>query len=649
MCGITGFLGPSDKALLRAMCESLVHRGPDDSGYYTSPEASLAMRRLAIIDVEKGQQPMTNENRDVWVILNGEIYNYQTLRKTLLDRGHLLRSHSDTETVAHLYEDYGLDFVHHLRGMFSIAVWDANLQRLVLVRDRIGEKPLYYAPMEDRLYFGSEIKAILCALRSRTVHAQAVCDFLSMGYVAGDRTFYREILKLPPGSMLVQNRNTREVEVKAYWKPKIQGVSDVAYAPAREALESKLEDAVGLCLKSDVEVGAFLSGGLDSSAVVSLMRKHSARVKTFSVGYGGAASGFNELKFARRVSEVLGTQHKELILGAESNLELLPKIIRHFDEPHGEPTSVLVYLLCEFVREEVKVALSGTGADEIFYGYPRHRGLSYLRQYQRVPATLRKALLEKALSKFPESTRGSRLGKRVNRFIQGSELSPEEAYLTWVRLILPSLHRDLVSSGTKDEAMDSAGDAFLRFHLIGAQTSRTLLDRVCALDVTGYLPEYQLTYMDRMSMAHGLEVRSPLCDYQVVEYVTSLPNYFRLKGGRSKHIFKDVAKQWIPKDIAERKKVGFDSPIGQWFKHELKAFLLEFLSPYHLNRSGLLNVDTVQRVIQDHLLGRKDYSLQLWSILALEIWYRMYIEDGVSGLENVGIRDIRGGEAVKHK
>jgi asparagine synthase (glutamine-hydrolysing) len=640
MCGITGYVGLDDEQLLRRMCRSLFHRGPDEDGHFIAPQVGLAMRRLAIIDLRGGRQPISNETGDVTVVFNGEIYNYQDLRAALEKRGHTLATHSDTETIVHLYEDHGLDFVDHLRGMFGIAIWDHKKRRLVLARDRIGEKPLYYAYDGRKLLFGSEIKAILQGIRSRTVDPQAVSEFLAAGYVSGERTFYREIRKLPPGHLLVWENGG--IQVRRYWRHDASRTIDISYAEAKEKLVHELKDAIRLCLKSDVEVGAFLSGGLDSSLIVALMRSMETKVQTFSVGYRGAAEGFNELSYARRVSEHLGTQHHELILDAKSSIELLPKIIWHYDEPHGEPTSVLVYLLCEFVAKRLKVALGGTGGDELFCGYPRQKGLRYLQYYQWLPGIVRRGVIERVFSKLPEDTRGSRLSKRINRFISGASLPPERAYLSWVSLFSSDLRASLLSDAVKTGSADPSGERFMLDHLVGDTLPKDTIARTTSLDLEGYLPEFQLAYMDRMSMAHSLEVRSPLVDYKLAEFATSLPSNYRLKGTRSKSILKDVARQWLPKAITDRKKVGFDSPVGQWFKDELRPFLATFLAPQEVARSGLLDPAAVQQVINDHLAGKRDSSLQLWTLVALETWHRMYIEDQVTDASSYAVTDLRG-------
>ncbi|HET7809124.1 MAG TPA: asparagine synthase (glutamine-hydrolyzing) [Steroidobacteraceae bacterium] len=640
MCGITGYAGFSDESLLRRMCGRLYHRGPDEDGHFVGPRVGLAMRRLAIIDLKGGKQPISNEAGDVTTVFNGEIYNYQELRADLQQRGHKLATSSDTETIVHLYEDHDLGFVDHLRGMFAIAIWDERKQRLVLARDRIGEKPLYYAWDGRRLLFGSEIKSILPGLKTRNVNPQAVCDFLAAGYVAGETTFYREVSRLPPGHMLIWQDG--RIEIKRYWRHDAARKLKLSYAEAEEQLEQQLEDAIRLCLKSDVEVGAFLSGGLDSSTIVALMRRRETKVQTFSVGYRGAATGFNELNYAKRVSEHLGTQHHELILDANSSLELLPKIIWHYDEPHGEPTSVLVYLLCEFVAKRLKVALGGTGGDELFCGYPRHAGVHYLQLYRKLPQFFRRNVVERLFSGIPEGTQGNRLAKRINRFISGAHLPPERAYLSWVNLFSDELRGQLVAQGMRESAADPAGTRFMLDHLVGDDLPPDLIARTTSLDLEGYLPEYQLAYMDRMSMAHSLEVRSPLCDYKLAEFATALPTRYRLKGSRSKHILKMLARKWLPKEIVERKKVGFDSPIGQWFKDDLRGFLGTFLAPQEVARSGMLDPGAVQHVIGEHLAGRKDWSLQLWSIVALEAWHRMYIEDSVEDASNYRVTDLRG-------
>ncbi|MCX6880608.1 MAG: asparagine synthase (glutamine-hydrolyzing) [Verrucomicrobia bacterium] len=641
MCGIAGFIGKGDRPLLERMCQSISHRGPDEDGVFIAPGIGLGMRRLSIIDLAGGHQPISNEDGTVVVVFNGEIYNYEELTASLKSHGHLFKTNSDTETIVHLYEDHGLKFVEHLRGMFAIALWDTRKRRLVLVRDRIGEKPLFYQYDEDdgSLLFGSEIKAILQRGDGRHVHAQALCQFMAAGYVPAPNTFYRGIQKVPPACMIVHENH--KVEIHRYWNREHGSRQTISFKDACSELSDLLVDSVRLCLKSDVEVGSFLSGGLDSSVITGIMRQLGAEVQTFSVGYQGAAVGFNELSYARRVADTLVTKHHELILQPDSTIELLPRILWHFDEPHGEPSSVLVFLLSAFTRKQVKVAMGGTGGDEIFYGYPKHAGLRMLEYYRLLPRFVRVGMLEHVIMKWPESTKGNRFAKRAKRFVTGASLPAEEAYLSWTSLLNRDLRDHLLSTEIRDHSADPSGEEFLRSFLT-APGRGSLLDRVTDMEVTGYLPEYQLTYIDRMSMAAGLEARSPLCDWRLVDYVTSLPDGYRLKGARSKHIFKAIATQWIPKEIAERKKVGFDSPIGQWIKDELRGFMSSFLSPEQIKKTGLFNPAAVQQLLAAHLAGQNDYSLQLWSLLSVEAWHRMFIEDNISEISGYSLQNIRG-------
>jgi asparagine synthase (glutamine-hydrolysing) len=644
MCGIAGYVGFDDERLLRKMCSHLQHRGPDAEGFYTDRGIGLAHRRLSIIDLVNGRQPMTNEDGTLQLVFNGEIYNYEKLTADLKAKGHVFRTASDTETILHAYEEYGLDCVQHMRGMFAFALWDSTKKKLVMARDRIGEKPLYYATIGNKLAFGSEIKAVLPCLPTRSVNPRAVCEFLASGYVPAPRTFFAEVQKLPPGCLLVHENG--KATVSRYWN-RDKSTSEMSFEDASEELVRLLRESATLCLKSDVEVGAFLSGGLDSSLIVALMREVNAKVQTFCVGYKGAAAGFNELEYSKFVSKTLGSNHHELILDAHSSMELLPRILWHYDEPHGEPTSVLVNLLCAFTRKHVTVSLGGTGGDELFFGYPRDKAVRWLNYYNLVPSVVRKQLIERTISRFPESTKGSRFGKRVKRFVQGASDSPSETYLNWVSLLNRNLRQDLISAEIGKQSDDASGEQFMRDFLM-AGDQRDLYSHATDLAVGGYLPEYQLCYMDRMSMAHGLEVRSPLCDYRLVEFATRLPAHYRLKGSESKHILKSVSGQWLPQQIIHRKKVGFDSPIGQWFKEELKDFLTQFLSKEQVSRSGLLNPDAVQRMISDHVSGVKDYSLQLWSIVALEAWYRMYIEEDVLATGDLTLENLRGASAQRH-
>lgn len=639
MCGIVGFSGHPNTELLKSMCRLLTHRGPDDEGYFEDSSMSLGMRRLAIIDLAGGHQPISNECENIWTVFNGEIYNHESLHRELTSCGHIFKTHSDTETIVHAYEEYGIEFLGKLRGMFAIALWDQEEKSLILARDRIGEKPLYYAESHGEIIFASESKSILRYLNSYSVDFSSVHSFLSYGFVPEDRTLFNEIKKLRPGWYLKRAKGV--TTLAPYWSLENIAPSSLTLEEAEEQLHETLLETVDLCLKSDVEVGAFLSGGLDSSLLTALIRRNGPNVKTFSVGYSGLAKGFNELSYAKQVSEHVGTEHHELILDADSSIDILPKLIWHYDEPHGEPSSALVHKLAEYTSQHVKVAIAGNGADELFLGYPRHKGPKYLRQYKKIPRIVRRGLVEPMIRVMPESTKGSRFAKRAKRFVNGIDESVIDSYINWTVLFSDDEVQDLMSESHRLVIDAKEFGSYFR-RILSADGDRDFERSTATLDMVGYLPEYQLCYMDRMSMANSLEVRAPFCDYRLIEVVHSFPSSYRLRGGESKYLLKKIAEDYLPKDIIYRKKVGFDSPIGQWFKTDLSALTARFLSSKQISQSGLLNPTAVQSLLAIHNSGKRDLSLHLWSIMALETWYRMYFEHPISELSSCTLADIRG-------
>ncbi len=618
MCGIAGSVGNSGVAQVRRMCEVMRYRGPDHSDVRQFGPAVLGMVRLAIIDVAGGSQPMSNESGDVWTVFNGEIYNYEDLRRALRERGHVFRTHSDTETIVHAYEEYGDSFPEYLRGMFAIAVWDVKRQRLLLARDRLGEKPLYYHLSSSGLMFASEIKSLLTTPIDRSVDRESAATFLALGYIPAPATAFMGIQKLCPGEVAIYERG--QLHLHRYWSLFPRQSIDVNYDEAVDQLDSELKEAIRYCLKSDVEVAAFLSGGVDSSLISALMQLGGTRVRTYSIGFDASASGFSELPYAQIVAAHLGTEHRSIVVTAQQAVDLVPKILDHYDEPNGEPTSMLVHLLCAEVVKDVKVAMGGTGGDELFHGYPRHGKLGMLALASRVPESLAN-MGQHFLGQFSDSTNGSRFVRRAKRFSRALGKSRVEGYRQWLNqlgattgsgLVL-GVGQDFVADRYVAECLSKAGE----FH-----------DRVLDVDTRAYLPEFQLTYMDRMSMANSLEVRSPLCDFRVAQFAASLPANYRVHRGRTKRILKDVARRYLPTSIVDRPKTGFDAPVGQWFKTALQPWLKCILDPHEVAATGLLDPDKVDRLVQDHLRGRQDYSMQLWSVLSLEYWYRKHIEDG---------------------
>jgi asparagine synthase (glutamine-hydrolysing) len=603
------------------MCEAIRYRGPDHTAVHAFDGAILGMVRLAIIDIEGGRQPIPNEDETLWVVFNGEIYNYEDLRAELEARGHRFRSRSDTETIIHAYEEFGTAFVDRLRGMFAIAIWDTRKRSLILARDRLGEKPLYYRVDGSELWFASEIRGLLVAGAPREVDRNAAATFLALGYVPAPLTAYQGIRKLEPGQ--IATFTDGRLELRRYWQLLPREPLAVSYADAVDHLDAALNEAVRYCLKSDVEVAAFLSGGLDSSLITALMKKAGADVRSYSIGFDQSAQGFSEIAFAERVSRHLQTRHTTFTVTAQEAAARMPAVLGHYDEPNGEPTSMLVHLLCEKVAREVKVAMGGTGGDELFHGYPRHGKVGWLQAASRVPGPLASAL-RSLLGRFDDSTEGNRLMRRAKRFGRALGLPAAEGYRHWLEVIDP-VHRSGLVIGVDADAAD---DAFLRQRL---HANTPFMTRVLEVDTAGYLPEFQLTYMDRMSMANSLEVRSPLCDFRVAELAAALPASYRIEGGRTKRILKDVARRYLPADIVERPKVGFDAPVGQWFKSALREFLLKGLDVRTVAAGGLLSPFHVERLVSEHLSGRHDHSMPLWSVLSLECWHRTFVlQDGTT-------------------
>ena len=644
MCGIAGFYGHADPTLLRRMVRLLISRGPDDEGFYEDEQVGLGMRRLCIIDVAGGHQPIHNEDETIWVILNGEIYNYQLLRTTLEEKGHCFYTHSDTECLVHLYEEYGEDFVQHLRGMFAIALWDRTQKKLLLVRDRIGIKPLYYFLDNGRLFFASELKSLLSAPGfERELDPAAFQQYLSFLYIPAPHTIFRKIAKLPPGFLLSMENG--RMESKPYWDLSFGRQECADEEEAAEKVLEVLDESVRMRMISDVPLGAFLSGGLDSSAIVGLMARHSSRpVKTFTVGFEAEGKGFNELEYARQIARHFDTEHHECTIDYDV-IDLLPRVLWHFDEPFGNSTSVLAYLLSEFTRKHVTVALSGTGGDEAFMGYPRHLGLSMGHLYEKLPRPFRQHFLRRLIALLPESTASNfpahRLAKRMRRFVEGMEMPEEDRYLSWLRYFDGEGQKRL----TELEG-DGEVDGFM-YGYLGRFPERSVEDRAFYADIKTFLPYNQLEYMDKMSMAHSLEARVPFCDHELLEVSASLEHQWKLKGRGGKRVLKKACELFLPREIVHRRKVGFDAPTGEWFKGSLRPFCEALFSEKALKQTGIFRPEEVQRLMHLHLSGKRDLSLHLWMILIFEVWYRMYVVQEITDQPDFTLRELLGEQDIQ--
>jgi asparagine synthase (glutamine-hydrolysing) len=619
MCGIAGILNFDGRPVaveeVESMCATLIHRGPDDGGMLIRDGVGLGMRRLSIIDLNTGHQPVSNEDGTVWVVFNGEIYNFQSLRQQLAARGHRLTTQTDTEVIVHLYEDYGPDLVNHLRGMFAFAVWDARKNQLLLGRDRLGIKPLYYADLGDRFVFASEVKAILQVSGvKRELDWTAVNQVVTYLTTAGSQSIIRGVRKLEPANILTAGRN-QTTRVSRYWDIKFEPNRDASEGDLIEELRQKIDESVRLHMISDVPVGAFLSGGIDSSAVVAHMVRHSDRqLKTFSIGFNEAA--FNELPYARKVAKTFGTDHHELVL--EPNVfGILDDLVWHLDEPFADSSAIPTYMVSRLAAEHVKVVLSGDGGDELFGGYDKYRVEERERGYPRLPAFARKALSLVA-AVMPEHAKG-------RHFIAHHSLDGWARYLDSAMFFRARSRRSLFHPDVLAQLKgDDPAQEDHRF--LSSQDGKHWLSAIQYLDLKTYMPQDILTKVDRMSMAHSLEVRPPLLDHELVELAATIPPELALSGGSGKRMFKAAMRGILPDDIIDRPKRGFAVPLGVWFRGELEGFARDLLLSTRCRERNIINPVYVEQLLRWHQSGRP-LDLQLWTLISFEMWCRTFLDD----------------------
>ncbi len=626
MCGIVGIVRSDtrliDEVLLSRMCEAIRHRGPDDDGFYVAQGVGLGMRRLSIIDLKSGHQPIHNQDRTAWIVFNGEIYNYLELREELEKLGHEFYTNSDTEAIVHAYDRWGSDCPKHLRGMFAIAIWDERTQELLLARARVGKKPLLYATVNGQIIFASEFSALLLHPEiSRDIDTKALDYYLSFMCVPAPLTAYRGIRKLKPGHTLRWRKG--ETKIERYWEPDFSRKLEISAEEAGERAIEVLREAVRVRLMSEVPLGAFLSGGIDSSAVVALMSEaSSAPVKTFSIGF--EEQDFSELHHARRVAEHVGADHHEFVVRPDA-LEVLPLLVEHYGEPYADSSAIPTYYVARETRKHVTVALNGDGGDESFAGYERYAAIQLSQKYHRLPALLRESVVKHAIGLIPTSElRRSRL-RDAKRFLQAASLPKIDCYLRWVsafdREAKRELYSDSFSNETADvDARDQLEPWFARVNGAG------IVDAALLADTMTYLPDDLLVKVDIATMAVSLEARSPFLDHHVIEFAASLPEKLKLRGLTTKYLLKRILKKLLPVENLERRKMGFGVPIGQWFRGSLQQFLREtLLSERALNR-GLFRPQEVRRLVELHTSARRDYSPQLWTLLMLELWFERFID-----------------------
>ncbi len=634
MCGIAGTIGPNAslagtaaREMIERMCDVIEHRGPDDWGFkiehFADSHLAIGMRRLSIIDVAGGHQPIYNEDGTVWVVFNGEIYNYRELRQDLIERGHRFATRTDTETIVHLYEEEGERCVERLRGMFGLAIWDSRDRSLTLARDRVGKKPVHYSLSNGAFVFGSEIKSLLRhPAVKREINLDAISDYLTFGYVPDPLTAFKGVYKLPPGYTLTYKDG--RIRMRRYWNFNYNGDSHIetfanenAYV---ERLRELLAESVRVRLESEVPLGAFLSGGIDSSVVVALMaREMSQPVKTFSIGFSEA--DFDELEHARVTARTLGTDHHEFVVTPDV-CDLAEEIIWHHDEPFADVSSIPTYIVSKMAREHVTVVLSGDGGDEVFGGYQRYAIDRGREKFELIPSFIRRQVLLRLSRAMPRGAYGK-------RFLSANSRDAGPRYVDSISYFDAEAKRELLSKSLLAELNGYRSESVFETIFTEPQSSARI-DRLLYLDGKTYLPGDILVKVDRMSMANSIETRAPFLDHHLIEFAQTIPGSLKLRRARSrweaKHILKRAVTGLIPDEIIYRPKQGFDVPIKYWLNHELGEMLIDLLTSARAKQRGYFNQKTVAGLLQEHRRGLRDNARHLWALLMFEIWHRAFID-----------------------
>ena len=634
MCGIFGILsltGALDHEKFKVPNDTRIlgHRGPDDSGYFLDNRVYLAHRRLSIIDLSSGGQPVYNEDRTKCVIFNGEIFNFQEIREELEGRGHIFATHSDTETIIHAYEEFGTTCVERFRGMFAFAIWDSRTKVLFLARDRLGIKPLFYAFHGNVFYFASEMKAILQYREiPRDIDFDGLASYFTLSYIPNPLTIFKQIKKLAPGHTMTVNESGARIQ--QYW--------DLYFAPDyskgrgyfSEGLMNLLEESVKLRMISDVPLGAFLSGGIDSGAIVAAMAKASTQpVRTFCIGFGGNVGGYlDEREYAQEVAHRYDTIHNEYEVTPNFH-GLIDDIVRSFDEPFGDSSTVPTYYVCQAAREEVTVALSGLGGDEVFGGYERYLGFEYSLIYHRLPSFLREKVIRALVDKLPERADGHYTVNHLKRFVRSGSLPQDSRYFGFLTMLGKSRKETLFAEPDKlRENLQQCEESVLRH--FNAANAEEPLDKVFYCDIKTYLPEDILACTDRMSMRHSLEVRVPFLDHKFMEFCATIPHGMKIRFGDKKHIFKQALGPTLPKSVLNHRKQGFIGPMTRWLQTDLKNQVLDILSERNLAKHGLFSGGAVKNIVEEHFNRVEINDKLIWSLLMFQTWYNSYIdnEDG---------------------
>ncbi|MFA5393530.1 MAG: asparagine synthase (glutamine-hydrolyzing) [Candidatus Ratteibacteria bacterium] len=618
MCGIVGRIEKSGREtnpqILRRMADVLRHRGPDDEGHYQKNGIGLEHRRLSIIDLATGNQPLKNEAGDIILVANGEIYNFEELREKLKKNGHFFRTKSDNEVIVHLYEEEGIGCLKELRGMFAFGLWDEKNEQLLLARDRLGKKPLVYAETPFSFNFASEIQALLLAPDiKKEVDRQAIDDYLTFQYIPSPRSIFSDIKKLPAGHYLTYQKG--RISLKRYWEIDFNHKIEASESEAGRLVLDTLQEAVRLRMVSDVPLGAFLSGGIDSSAVVGLMSRVSEKpVRTFSIGF--SEKDYDELKYAEKVARLFGTEHSEFMVRPDI-IAILPEIVKHYNEPFGDNSAIPTYYLCAETKKAVTVALSGDGGDENFAGYPRYRQALTLEKFRPFLSVISKSLA----GIIPQN--GSDRQRKIAWVLKEAHgLSEAERYGRWMT-VFPLSEKEMLYQPSFKNLLSA--DPYQQLKELWPRANNPL-DKMLFSDFNLYLPDCLQVKMDIASMSHGLEVRSPFLDQKVVELAASLPADYKLRSGRSKYLLKKTFKDILPAEVLKRKKMGFGVPLAAWFRNELKDYLASVILSERALKRGYFNSDYLKRLFAEHTGGRANHANRLYLLLILEIWHRTFID-----------------------
>ena len=632
MCGIAGFIDLWDSreardqqeraAILDRMCRIIQHRGPDDQGVTVKPGVALGMRRLAIIDLVSGNQPMSGEDGSVTIVFNGEIYNFQEIKPKLEARGHVFQTHSDTEAIVHAYEEFGPDCLKDLRGMFAFAIWDDKARTLFVARDRAGKKPLYYTTTANGTFvFGSELKALLEHPDvQRDLNPEGLDAYFTLGYVPDPLSIFQNIHKLPPGCYLTFKEG--KVAVRQYWDFELEPAESTREEDYLDELRLLLDESVRLRLISDVPLGAFLSGGIDSSTVVALMARNMGQpVKTFSIGFH--EDSYNELKYARVTAQKYGTDHHEFFVTPDI-CEVVDDLAWHFDEPFADSSAIPTYMVSKLARDHVTVVLSGDGGDELFAGYTRYVVDRKRGGFERLPKPLREGVMRPLSERLPHAAWG-------RNYLHNVSLDPISRYLDSVSVFTNLNRRSLYTSDFARQLGPGGYVANLFNKLVENVKSDEPIDRLLYLDSKTYLPGDILTKVDRMSMAVSLEARAPLLDHKLIEFVTRVPAALKLAGLETKHLLKRAVRDLVPAEILNRPKQGFGVPIQEWINQQLRSRIRDTLSDARTKQRGYIDSHYVSVLLDEHERGRRDHSMSLWALVMLELWHRQFLDGPTPG------------------